>query len=60
MPASSYGGLTYFQRNKVPRLADAHEIGQFVRLDCMICKISRYYLPEDIQQLCGNVKASLR
>ncbi|WP_137136710.1 hypothetical protein [Rhizobium sp. FKY42] len=57
MPAGHYGGLTYAQRNKVPRLSDAHEIGQFVRLDCAICKISRHYLPEDIQKLCGDVNA---
>ena len=58
MPAGYYAGRSHpYRDNKIPRLSTAHEIGQFVRLDCIVCKISRYYLPEDIQQLCGNVNA---
>lgn len=57
MPAQSYGSMTYSQRNKVPRLSAAHEIGQFVRVDCSLCRVRRFYMPEDIQKLCGDLNA---
>ncbi|MGN7295408.1 hypothetical protein [Rhizobium sp. SAFR-030] len=56
MPAGYYAGRSHpYRDNKIPRLSKAHEIGQFVRVNCSICRITRHYQPSDIQQLCGDL-----
>jgi hypothetical protein len=38
-------------------LSEAHGAGQFVRVECLRCSIVRYYLPEDLMRLVGDVEA---
>lgn len=56
MPAGYYAGRSHpYRDRKIPRLSKAHEIGQFVRVHCPICKVTRHYRPADILKLCGDV-----
>lgn len=38
-------------------LRNAHETGQFVRVECLRCSILRHYMPEDLLRLVGDAEA---
>jgi hypothetical protein len=40
-------------------LGKAHEAGQIVRVRCGGCRRKRYYLPEDLQRLFGDVDVNV-
>lgn len=42
-------------RRVVQTLSRAHEIGQLIRVRCINCNITRYYLPGDLLKLMGDI-----
>ena len=55
MPSVHYKGHAHpYQEAQIPRLGDAHRNGQFVRIRCLRCKITRNYRPLDIIRLVGD------
>ena len=56
MPAGRYPGRMHTYRDsQIPKLLAAHEAGQFVRVSCRACKVTRFYLPADIEKVFGNL-----
>ena len=57
MPSVEYkGGSHPYSEAKIPRLLDAHQNGQFVKVTCKWCRpqITRNYRPMDIAKLVGD------
>jgi len=55
MPALNYRGRAHPNLEaKIPTLADADGLGQFVRVGCVRCKTIRFYRPADIRTLVGE------
>lgn len=58
MPVGSYPGRMHPHRDSQnAKLLAAHEAGQFVRASCRACKVTRFYLPADIENVFGNLNA---
>ena len=56
MPSVEYKGFAHPAREaQIPRLTDAHMLGQYVKITCRWCKITRTYRPLDILKLVGDV-----
>ena len=56
MPSVEYKGFAHPRvEAQIPRLTDAHMLGQYVKMSCRWCKITRYYRPLDIIKLVGDV-----
>lgn len=36
-------------------LSAAHAVGQLARVRCLFCRVTRYYSPDDLRQLLGDV-----
>ncbi|KQQ73797.1 hypothetical protein ASF70_08330 [Rhizobium sp. Leaf321] len=52
MPSVIYKGKAHpYRENQSPTLEDAASKGQFVRVRCTLCKITRYFRPIDIERL---------
>jgi predicted nucleic-acid-binding Zn-ribbon protein len=49
VPSVIYKGSAHpYRENQIPKLSDANRNGQFVRVICKWCKITRHYRPVDI------------
>ncbi|OHV81590.1 hypothetical protein [Rhizobium sp. LCM 4573] len=56
MPSVEYKGFAHPRvEAQIPRLTDAHSAGQYVKMSCCWCKITRMYRPLDILKLVGDV-----
>jgi hypothetical protein len=52
VPSVIYKGKAHpYRENQIPTLSDAESKGQFVRVRCTPCKITRYFRPTDIEKL---------
>jgi hypothetical protein len=54
MPDTSGRRRRYGRRQT---LSETHGAAQFVRVECLRCSLTRYYMPEDILKLVGDVEA---
>jgi hypothetical protein len=37
-------------------LSAAHDVGQLVRIRCLHCRLTRNYLPDDLNRLIGDIE----
>jgi predicted nucleic-acid-binding Zn-ribbon protein len=55
VPSVIYKGHAHSAReSQIPKLSNADENGQFVKVRCKACKITRHYRPRDIRKLIGH------
>ncbi len=55
MPASNYPGRSHpYREAQIPRLSQAHDKGQFVRVKCKCCRVTRHYRPGDLIRVFGD------
>jgi hypothetical protein len=43
------------RRGSVWKLSNAHDVGQLACVQCQLCNIKRYYRPDDLLKLFGDV-----
>lgn len=57
MPSVEWKGSAHsYRESQIPRLTDAEERGQYVKVTCTWCSpnVTRYYRPMDIYKLTGQ------